>query len=49
MPSAFNPVAYEAQKQAKRDYEAHKQANPNPNSMPVLVERVKLLEKLLGV
>ena len=49
MAHRFDPVAYEARQQAKRDYEAHKQANPSPNSVPVLTERVKLLAQVLGV
>ena len=53
MPSAFNPVVYktmqQVKQQAERDYEEHKQANPTPNNIPVLAERVELLEKLLGV
>ena len=45
----FNPVEFEAKKQAKADHEANKQTVPTPNSVPQLVARVKLLEALLGV
>lgn len=45
----FNPVDFEARRQAKADHEANKQAVPSPNSVPQLVARVKLLEQALGV
>lgn len=49
MPCTFNPTAFAARQKAKQDFDAHKQANPSPNSTPVLVERVKLLEKAMGI
>ena len=45
----FDPVEFEAKKQAKVDHEANKAATPNPNSVPQLVARVKLLEQALGL
>lgn len=49
MTHKFNPATFAAIKQAKADHEANKQATPNPNNVPQLIVRVKLLEALLGV
>jgi hypothetical protein len=49
MAHKFDKVEFDGKKQAKQDHEKDKKDSPNPNSLPALVQRVKLLEKLLGV
>lgn len=45
----FDKAKFDAAVTAKSDFQAHIKTNPAPNSVPVLVQRVKLLEKLLGL
>lgn len=45
----FDKVDFDGKKKAKDDHDKGKKGNPNPNSIAELLQRVKLLEKLLGV
>lgn len=49
MTHKHKPEQFAAYRQARKDFEAHKLANPSPNSVPQILARVKLLEALLGV
>lgn len=48
-PHKFDPAAFTAKQQAKRDLDAQRKAKPTPTNVPTLTERVKLLEETLGV
>ena len=49
MPHKFDKTEFEARQQAKVDHKANVAATPNPSSVPQLVDRVKLLEKTVGL
>lgn len=45
----FKPAEFAAKQQAKTDQKAAKQGNATPTKLPDLVDRVKLIEAVLGL
>ena len=49
MVHKFDPVAMQANKDAKAALATLKQTTPSPNSIPAILTRIKAIESVLGL